>query len=340
METTTRRSLAHVRGRDFLDDQAGWSREELLSLLDLASRLKLMRERHRYTPFLPGRHLGMIFEEPSTRTRVSFEAGMSELGGDALYLRPGEIHLPGRETVADTARTLSRFVDAIEARLLHHDVLLELAAFATVPVINGLTDVDHPVQTMSDALTIFEEAGRFEGVKVAFLGDATNVCTSLVATMTKLGADISVANPPRYRLPREWEELGRRNAVDSGSSLVVTADPLEALDGADFVYTDLWWWVGQEAEAEERTEAMRPYQVNADLMKGAKKTARFMHCLPAARGLEVTDEVIDGPASLVWEQAENRLHFEKALLLALIGLDQPPDDPDLFDIAQVLLSRG
>lgn len=330
------RSLAHLRGLDFLDDQH-FTRPDLIGLLELASALKQLRARRRLTPFLPGRHLAMIFEEPSTRTRVSFELAMAELGGDALYLRPGEIHLPGRETVGDTARVLSRYVDAIEARLLHHEVLVELARHAEAPVVNGLTDRDHPVQTMSDALTILEHAGRLDGVRVAFLGDATNVCRSLLLTGTRLGMDMTIANPPAYRVDDVLIAAARANASESGSRVRFTDDPVDAVHDADFVYTDLWWWVGQESEAEERTVAMRPFQVNEALMRHAPPEARVMHCLPASRGHEVTDAVLDGPQSIVWDQAENRLHFEKALLLALIGLDDEPADPALSDVARALL---
>jgi len=330
------RPLAHLRGRHFLDDQ-DFTPSDLVGLLELSSALKQLRAHRRLTPFLRGRHLAMIFEEPSTRTRVSFELAMAELGGDALYLRPGEIHLPGRETVGDTARVLSRYVDAIEARLLHHEVLLELARYAEVPVVNGLTDRDHPVQTMSDALTILEAFGHVDGVRVAFLGDATNVCNSLLLTGTRLGMDMTIANPPAYRVDEALVAAARVNASESGSRVRFTSDPIDAVHDADVVYTDLWWWVGQEREAEERTAAMQPFQVNEALLHHAPSRARVMHCLPASRGHEITDAVLDGPRAIVWEQAENRLHFEKALLLALVGLDEEPEDDALRAVARALL---
>ncbi|MEW6546734.1 MAG: ornithine carbamoyltransferase [Bacillota bacterium] len=315
--------LRSLRGRDFLTDQ-DYTQEELLALLDLAAAIKDIWRKGVPTPLLRGKHLALLFEEPSTRTRMSFEVGMSDLGGTALYLKPGEIHLGARETVGDTARVMSRYVHGIMARLYKHSTLVELAEGATVPVINGLTDLYHPVQTMSDAFTIRETCGKLEGVKVAFLGDATNVCNALVVTCSKLGINLSVANPPGYRVRPEIRDLAQQNSSRSGARIEFLTDPEEAVRDADFVYTDLWWWVGQEDEAEVRKKAMAPYQVNAALMKKAKPTARFMHCLPAARGLEATDEVMDGPQSIIFDQAENRMHFQKALLVALLGVDVNP----------------
>lgn len=316
-------TLRALRGRDFLTDQ-DYTQEELLALLDLAAAIKDLWRQGVPTPLLRGKHLALLFEEPSTRTRMSFEVGMSDLGGTSLYLKPGEIHLGARETVGDTARVMSRYVHGIMARLYKHSTLVELAEGASVPVINGLTDLYHPVQTMSDALTIREKAGRLRGVKVAFLGDATNVCNSLVVTCSKLGIDLAVANPPGYSVLPEIRKLAAENCARSGARVEFLTDPEEAVRDADFVYTDLWWWVGQEHEAEARKKAMAPYQVNAALMRKAKPTARFMHCLPAARGMEVTDEVMDGPQSIVFDQAENRMHFQKALLVALLGVDVDP----------------
>jgi len=315
--------LRALRGRDFLTDQ-DYTQEELLALLDLAAAIKELWRQGVPTPLLRGKHLALLFEEPSTRTRMSFEVGMSDLGGTSLYLKPGEIHLGARETVGDTARVMSRYVHGIMARLYKHSTLVELAEGASVPVINGLTDLYHPVQTMADAFTIREKAGRLQGVKVAFLGDATNVCNSLVVTCSKLGIDLAVANPPGYSVLPEIRELAARNCVRSGARVEFLTDPEEAVRDADFVYTDLWWWVGQEHEAEARKKAMAPYQVNSALMRKAKPGARFMHCLPAARGMEVTDEVMDGPQSIVFDQAENRMHFQKALLVALLGVDVDP----------------
>jgi len=315
--------LGQLRGRDFLTDQ-DYAPEELLELLQLAGAIKGLWRQGVPTPLLRGKHLALLFEEPSTRTRMSFEVGMSDLGGTTLYLKPGEIHLGARESVGDTARVMSRYVQGIMARLYKHSTLVELAAGATVPVINGLTDLYHPVQTMSDAFTIWERMGKFQGVKVAFLGDATNVCNALAVTCSKLGMNLAVANPPGYTVRPDIRDIARENAVSSGARIEFLNDPEEAVRDADFVYTDLWWWVGQEDEAEARQKAMTPYRVNATLMAKAKPTACFMHCLPAARGMEATDEVMDGPQSIIFDQAENRMHFQKALLVALLGVDVDP----------------
>jgi ornithine carbamoyltransferase len=267
---------------------------------------------------LDGKNLGMIFEEPSTRTRVSFEVAMSQLGGHALYLRPGEIHLGARETVGDTARVLSRYVDAIVARLFKHETLVELAEHATVPVINGLTDWLHPVQALSDVYTMWERFGDLKKIKVAFFGDATNVANSLLILTSKLGMNFTFCGPKKYWPKERTMKMVEENVKETGVAPTFTEDIDEAIRDADVVYTDLWWWIGQEQEAEERIKAFTPYQVNSNLMQKAAKNAVFMHCLPASRGMEVTDEVIDSPQSLVWDQAENRLHVEKAILVLLI----------------------
>lgn len=305
------------RGRHFLTVQ-DYTREELMEMITFAVDLKRACKKGYATPLLKGKYLGMIFEEPSTRTRISFEVGMSQLGGKALYLRPGEIHLGAKESVGDTAQVMSRFLDGIMARLYKHTTLLEMAKYASVPVINGLTDWFHPTQALADALTMYEKAGTLSGVKVAFLGDATNVCNSLVLICSKLGMDLSVANPRKYIVKPEIQEMAKANAELSGARIEYIEDPIAAVHGADFVYTDLWWWVDQEDEAEERKAAMAPYQVNNDLMAKANPGAKFMHCLPAARGLEATDEVMDGPQSIIFDQAENRLHAHKAILAYLL----------------------
>ncbi|MGQ9507708.1 MAG: ornithine carbamoyltransferase [Candidatus Bathycorpusculaceae bacterium] len=267
---------------------------------------------------LKGKNLAMIFEEPSTRTRVSFEVAMSQLGGHALYLRPGEIHLGMRETVGDTAKALSRYVDAIMARLFKHETLVELAKHATVPVINGLTDWLHPVQALSDIYTMWERFGDLKKIKVVFFGDATNVANSLLILTSKLGMNFTFCGPKKYWPKERTMKIVEENVKETGVTPNFTEEIEEAIRGADVVYTDLWWWIGQEQEAEERIKAFTPYQVNRNLMQKAAKNAVFMHCLPASRGMEVTDEVIDSPQSLVWEQAENRLHVEKAILALLI----------------------
>lgn len=305
----------------FIDTQ-DFSREALLRIFDLIGLLKAADKDGACPRLLAGASLGMIFEEPSTRTRVSFEVAMTKLGGHALYLKPGEIHLGQRESIGDTARVISRMVDVIEARTLKHQTVLDLAANASVPVINGLTDYNHPTQVVCDVFTMLEhrQVGKPLGeLKVTFVGDATNVCASLMMICTRLGMGFTHAAPARYQAPEAWRRIARANATTSGGAFSVTEDVEAAVRDADFVYTDLWWWIGQEAEIPERRAAFMPaYQVNATLMAKAPAHARFMHCLPASRGVEVTDAVIDGPQSIVFDQAENRLHTEKALLVHLV----------------------
>lgn len=307
--------------RHFLDTQ-DFTRAELLELLELTRRLKAADRAGVVLKLLPDASLGMIFEEPSTRTRVSFEVAMTELGGHALYLKPGEIHLGVRESIDDTARVLSRMVDILMARTLRHETLLGLARSASVPVINGLTDYNHPTQVVCDVLTMIEHAPpgrRLEDLRVTFVGDATNVLSSLMHLCTRLGMHFTHAAPARYQAPPEWRAIAEANNRDSGGSLRITDDVEAAVAEADFLYTDLWWWVGQEDEIPERRAAFMPrYQVTADLLRRAPPHCKFMHCLPASRGVEVTDEVMDSPQSIIFDQAENRLHVEKGLLVWLL----------------------
>ena len=330
--------LAKFRGRDFVTDQV-YSREELLELIQLAMVLKdLHRELH-VTPFLPGRHLGMIFDDPSTRTRISFETGMTELGGHAVYLRPGEMHLPGRESVADTGRVLSRFLHAIMARTQTVAVLRELADAATVPVINGEAgDWDHPIQSVSDALTILEYGGRLEGETMAWLGHGDCMCNSVLLTASRLGMNVNVVTPAHFPLSDEVRRLVEDNCREHGTRLWVAESPEEVVVDADYVYTSLWWWEDSAEYVADVRRKMQPYQVNEALWAKTKPGARFMHCLPAVRGDEVTDAIIDGPASMVWDMAENRKHLQKAVVLALVGIDRLPKDPDLQAIGRALLS--
>jgi putrescine carbamoyltransferase len=331
-------SLAALRGRNYFTDQE-FSREELLGLLELARALKALYKRQALTPFLSGRSLAMIFEQPSTRTRISFEAGMTELGGHSQYLRPGEIHLGGHESVADTARVMSRLVDAIMARTAFHATLAELAANATVPVINGLTDdYDHPVQSMTDAFTVLEHFGTLEGLTCAFVGKCADAMgTSVALTMTRLGCNMIMAAPPEEQMTPEIEALARANCAHSGATLSLTDDAVVAVSGANVVYTVGWWWLQSEDEKNELRRILRPYQVNEALWTHTKPGAKFMHCLPAIRGEEMTDGILDAPFSIVLDEAENRKHFQKALLLALIGIDELPADPNLREIALALL---
>jgi putrescine carbamoyltransferase len=332
-------SYAKFRGRHYLTDQ-DYTREELLDLLRLAADLKALWRRKVLTPFLPGRTLAMVFEHPSTRTRVSFEAGMTELGGHAQYLRPGEIHLPGRESIKDTAIVLSRLTHAIMARTAYHASLVELARWATVPVVNGLTDdYDHPIQALTDAFTIWETAGRLEGLKLAFLGKVSDAMASSVAlTCSTLGVDVVLAGPEDHQMAPEMQALVRANCARSGATLTLTDDPAEAVAEADFVYTVLWWWLEEGEAREEHRRTYAPYQVNEALWAKAKLGASFMDCLPAVRGEEATDAIMDGPMSLCFDQSENRKHLQKAVLLALIGIDELPGDPDLHEIGKALLT--
>jgi putrescine carbamoyltransferase len=306
-----------MQTRHFIDTQ-DFSRDELLRIITLAARLKDADKVGACPRLLEGASLGMLFEEPSTRTRVSFEVAMTKLGGHALYLRPGEIHLGQRESLADTANVLERMVDVIEARTLKHATVEGLAREACVPVINGLTDYNHPTQVLCDVFTMIEHAGgkRLKDIHVTFVGDATNVCNSLAAICTQMGMHFTHAAPARYQISERVIALATANCRESGGYLHVTDDVLLAVKDADFVYTDLWWWVGQEAEIPERRAAFMPrYQLNAELLRHAPASCRVMHCLPASRGVEATDEVLDSPQSIIFDQAENRLHMEKALLV-------------------------
>jgi putrescine carbamoyltransferase len=316
--------------KDFLDTN-DFSQQELGVLLELAAILKEADRDGCVPPILTRRSMGMIFEEPSTRTRVSFEVAMTKLGGHALYLKSGEIHLGARESISDTAKVLSGMCDVIEARVLKHQTVLELSAAASVPIINGLSDYNHPTQAMCDLFTMIEHLPRgkaLEDCTVVFVGDRTNVCSSLMHITSKFGMDFVHAGPGDYLSPQAWVDIARRNQAEAGHGTTeVTTEVEAAVARADFVYTDTWWWVDQEDEIPERRRAFMPrYQVNAQLMALAPAHARFMHCLPASRGVEVTDEVIDSERSIVFDQAENRLHVEKALL-AWFAFPRVPHDP-------------
>ena len=307
--------------KHFIDTQ-DLSKAELLDLIKLIRMIKRADKQGATPKLLEGASLAMLFEEPSTRTRISFEVGMAELGGHALYLKPGEIHLGVRESLGDTAQVISRYVDVIMARTLKHETMTELAKYATVPVINGLTDYNHPTQVVCDVLTMMEhapEGKKLEDFNVTFVGDATNVLSSLMFICTRLGMHFTHAAPKKYQAPAAWMKIAEDNCKDSGGTVRVTEDPIEAVKDADFIYTDLWWWVGQEAEIPDRQAAFMPrYQVNMDLLKHAPEHVKFMHCLPASRGVEATDEVMDSSHSIIFDQAENRLHTEKGLLVWLV----------------------
>jgi len=296
-----------------------YSPEELQSILDLAVRLKQERASGENRPILNGKTLAMIFQKPSLRTRVSFDMAMRQLGGDALYLSPAEIGLGQRETIADVARVLSGYVEAIMARVFSHEHVLELACWASVPVINGLSDYNHPCQAMGDALTIQESFGNIKGLNVTFVGDGNNVAVSLLHICTKLGANFTLASPEGYDLNAQALELGRQFASTSGSQISLIHDPHAAVKNAHVIYTDTWTSMGQEAESKKREESFPPYQVNSRLVSEAKPEVIVMHCLPAHRGQEITDEVADGPHSRLFPQAHNRMHAQKAILAWAFG---------------------
>jgi len=307
--------------KHFIDTQ-DFSKFELLKIIELTRRIKLADKQECTPKLLADASLAMIFEEPSTRTRVSFEVAMTELGGHALYLKPGEIHLGVRESIYDMAQVLSRMCDVIMARTLKHETITNLAKHATVPVINGLTDYNHPTQVVCDTLTMIEhmpEGKKLEDLHVTFIGDATNVLSSLMLITTRLGMHFTQAAPKKYQAPAQWMGLAQENCIQSGGSVRLTENPIEAVKNADYIYTDLWWWVGQEDQIPERRAAFMPvYQVNLQLFEKAPSHCKFMHCLPASRGVEATDEVMDHTRSIIFDQSENRLHTEKGLLTYLV----------------------
>ncbi len=269
-------------------------------------------------PVLKGKTLAMIFEKPSTRTRVSFEVAMWQLGGYALYLSASDLQIGRGETIADTARTLSRYVDGIMARVFSHNTIVELANHSKVPVINGLSDFTHPCQGLADLFTIYEKKGRFQGLKLAYIGDGNNVSHSLIYGCSKMGINIAVASPKGFEPNEKVVSSAKIDAKLNNSKIIITNDPREAVSGADIIYTDVWTSMGQEKEREERVRVFKPYQVNSDLVKLAKEDYIFMHCLPAHRGEEVTDDVADSPNSVIFDQAENRLHTQKAILALIM----------------------
>jgi ornithine carbamoyltransferase len=301
-----------LRGRDLLSVH-DLRPEEVEFLLRLAQRVKAEPSHYRHA--LEGSEMALVFEKPSLRTRVTFEFGMSELGGRSLTLGSQEVGLGERECVKDVALNLSRWVSVLVARVFSHGTLRELAANASVPVINGLSNFEHPCQALGDYLTLLEHKGSLPGLTLAWVGDGNNVAHSLIYGATRLGVRMKVATPPSH----EPSAAVVAEARFEGGEIYITEDPADAVAGADAVYTDVWTSMGQEGEAEIRQKVFRPYQVNTALMRKAKPGAFFMHCLPARRGQEVTDEVIDSPQSIVYDQAENRLHIEKAILVALLS---------------------
>jgi ornithine carbamoyltransferase len=290
------------------------TKEEIEQILKTSDLLKLQLYRGQEHPLLKGKTLAMIFEKPSTRTRVSFEVGMWQLGGYALYLGAGDLQLGRGETIGDTAQVLSRYVNGIMARVFAHQTILDLVKYSRVPVINGLSDYSHPCQGLADLFTVYEKKGRLSGLKVAYVGDGNNVAHSLIYGCSKMGMTIVLGCPKGYEPDSQVVARGKEEAKRNGCEVIVTNDPKEAVKGADAIYTDVWASMGKEKEKEERVKIMKPYQVNRDLVRLAKEDYIFMHCLPAHRGEEVTNEVADSRNSVIFDQAENRMHTQKALM--------------------------
>lgn len=314
-EDKARPSLQH---KDFLT-LGHFNKTEITMLLAEAVKLKKQTKAGIFNPCLRGKVLGMIFEKASTRTRVSFEVGMLQLGGEAIFLSAGDIQLGRGESNADTAKVLSRYVDGLMIRTFSHKIIETYAQYATVPVINGLTDLHHPTQVLADLLTIYEYKGKLAGLKLAYFGDGNNnMCHSLMEGAVKVGMDVAIACPTNYRPNPEILGELKQEATANGTKLSVSEDPAEAMVDADIVVTDVWASMGKEQENEERKNILSPYQVNESLCKYAKADFIFLHCLPAHRGEEVSAAIMDGSHSIVFDEAENRLHAQKALLKLLL----------------------
>ena len=307
----------HLKGRS-LDSLFHLTREEIEQILKTSELLKFQLLRGEEHLLLKGKTLAMIFEKPSTRTRVSFEVGMWQLGGYALYLSTSDLQLGRGETIADTAQVLSRYVDGIMARVFAHQTILDLVKYSRVPVINGLSDFTHPCQCLADLFTIYEKKGRLSGLRLAYVGDGNNVAHSLLYGCSKVGINITLACPKGFEPDPEVVSKAEEDGKKSGCEVRITKDPKEAVKRADIVYTDVWASMGKEKEHEKRMKVFKPYQVNGKLVKEAEEDYIFMHCLPAHRGQEVTDEVADSENSVIFNQAENRLHTQKALLALIM----------------------
>ena len=301
-------------------DVSDQSPEEIKNILDVALQLKKEYFAGGNKPLFKGKVLAMVFQKPSLRTRVSFDMAMRHMGGDALYLSPAEIGLGQRESIADVSRVLSGYVQGIMARVFDHQHVVELAKWASVPVINGLSDYSHPCQAMADALTVIENFGTMRGLNVTYVGDGNNVAVSFMHIAVMLGANFTIANPEGYDMPEVACKIGERLASASGARITYLRDPHEAVSGANVIYTDTWTSMGQEEETAKREKVFPPYQVNAQLVGEADKNVIVMHCLPAHRNHEITDEVADGENSVLFPQAHNRLHAQKAVLARLFGV--------------------
>ena len=302
--------------------------KDLISIGDLSSKQindlfaltdKLKKNKTKFNKVLSGKTLALIFQKPSNRTRVSFEVGCYQLGGNSIYLSPGEINLGVRESISDVARTLSRYVDGIVLRTFEHKTILDMAEAATVPVINGLSDFSHPCQALADVYTIKEKLKKIKGKTLAYIGDGNNVCNSLLMISAKCGINMNVGAPVGYEPDKNIVQLVKKEAKVSGATINIFNDPKEAAAGADVLYTDVWASMGQEEEAAKRKEVFKNFQINDNLLSLANKGALVMHCLPAHRGEEITAEVIDSPNSVVFDEAENRMHVQKAVLIKLLG---------------------
>jgi ornithine carbamoyltransferase len=307
----------HLKGRDFTRI-GSWSSDELKAVLDVADTLKEAQQAREPHELLPGRTLGMIFQKPSTRTRVSFEVGIAQLGGRGLYLAANDLQLGRGETIRDTGTVLSRYLDAIMIRTFEQDDVEELAEAADIPVINGLTDYAHPCQALADLMTIREKLGRLSGTRLAYLGDGNNVCVSLMVGAARFGMRFVAATPPGYEPDSTAVTAARRAAVQMGGTVELVSNSQEAARDADAVYTDVWTSMGQEDEAEKRRSDLADYRIDSDLLQLAADDAIVLHCLPAHYGEEITEDVLYGPQSAVWDQAENRLHAQKALMALTI----------------------
>lgn len=316
-ETQKEEIALGLKGRDFIA-LIDYTPEELRYLIQQAIELKRMQKAGEVYQPLRGKTLGMIFEKNSTRTRVSFEVGMYQLGGQALFLSGQDLQLGRGETIMDTAQTLSRYLNGIMIRTYAHKTVIELARGATIPVINGLTDLMHPCQALADYQTIYEKKGKLEGLKLAYIGDGNNMSHSLMMGGSKLGVHVAVATPEGYEPDEEIVKMSQEQAEQTGGRITLHRDPKEAAADADIIYTDVWASMGFEQEQAEREKAFRGYQVNDDLVRYAKPDYLFMHCLPAHRGEEVAESVIDGPNSIIFDQAENRLHAQKAIMAAIM----------------------
>jgi ornithine carbamoyltransferase len=315
--TTIQQLDVNLKGKDLLT-LADLTSEEILGLIEKAVVLKEKTLKKQFDYPLKGKILGMIFDKSSTRTRVSFEVGMIQLGGSALYLNGNDLQLGRGETIADTAQVLSQYLDGIMIRTFSHKSVEELADHAAIPVINGLTDLYHPCQALADLLTVYEKKGKLSGLKLAYIGDGNNMAHSLMIACAKVGVDVSIAAPKEYFPSHDVTSMCEGFTEVSGTKLVITDSPTEAVKDADIIYTDVWTSMGQEAENEQRLKDFQDYQVNDELLVHANDDYLFMHCLPAHRGEEVSAEVIDGSHSVVFDQAGNRLHAQKALLVEIL----------------------